>query len=101
MSDGSVTIDTKLTTKEFEKGLGKIEGIAKKGLGVVTAASGVAIAGLTALGGYAIKVGSSFEAGMSKVQAISGATNEELTALTEKAKEMGAKTKFRDRKSVV
>lgn len=94
MSDGSVTIDTKLTTKEFEKGISKIESIGKKGLGVVTAASGVAIAGLTALGGYAIKVGSSFEAGMSKVQAISGATNEELTALTEKAKEMGAKTKF-------
>lgn len=94
MSDGSVTIDTKLTTKEFEKGLGKIEGIAKKGLGIVTTASGIAIGTLTALGGYAIKVGSSFEAGMSKVQAISGATNEELTALTEKAKEMGAKTKF-------
>lgn len=94
MSDGSVTIDTKLTTKEFEKGISKIESIGKKGLGVVTAASGAAIAGLTALGGYAIKVGSSFEAGMSKVQAISGATNEELTALTEKAKEMGAKTKF-------
>lgn len=94
MSDGSVTIDTNLTTKNFEIGIKKLEGIGKKGLGVVTAASGAAIAGLTALGGYAIKVGSSFEAGMSKVQAISGATNEELTALTDKAKEMGAKTKF-------
>ena len=94
MADGSVTIDTNLTTKNFEIGIKKLENIGKKGLGVVTAASGAAIAGLTALGGYAIKVGSSFEAGMSKVQAISGATNEELTALTDKAKEMGAKTKF-------
>ena len=34
------------------------------------------------------------EAGMSKVSAISGATGSELEALTEKAKEMGAKTKF-------
>lgn len=42
----------------------------------------------------AIKIGSDFEAGMSEVQAISGATEEELDALTEKAKEMGASTKF-------
>lgn len=31
---------------------------------------------------------------MSKVSAISGATGDELSKLTEKAKEMGAKTKF-------
>lgn len=35
-----------------------------------------------------------FEAAMSKVQAISGATGSELNKLTEKAKEMGATTKF-------
>lgn len=94
MADGSVTIDTRLSTKEFEKGINRIENIGKKGLGVITVAAGAAIGGLTALSGYAIKVGSSFEAGMSKVQAISGATKDELVALTEKAKEMGAKTKF-------
>ncbi|MDU4600312.1 MAG: phage tail tape measure protein, partial [Clostridium sporogenes] len=38
--------------------------------------------------------GSNFEEGMSKVSAISGATGEDLKKLTEKAKEMGAKTKF-------
>lgn len=43
---------------------------------------------------YAIKVGMDFEAGMSEVQAISGATGEDLKLLTEKAKEMGATTKF-------
>lgn len=42
----------------------------------------------------AINVGNDFEEGMSKVAAISGATGDELEALTEKAKEMGAKTKF-------
>lgn len=42
----------------------------------------------------AINVGNDFEEGMSKVAAISGATGDELDALTEKAKEMGAKTKF-------
>ena len=35
-----------------------------------------------------------FEAAMSQVQAISGATGSELTKLTNKAKEMGATTKF-------
>lgn len=42
----------------------------------------------------AINAGNDFEEGMSKVAAISGATGDELEALTEKAKEMGAKTKF-------
>ena len=43
---------------------------------------------------YAIEVGSSFEAGMSKVAAISGATGSELEKLTAKAKEMGATTMY-------
>lgn len=41
-----------------------------------------------------IQAGASFEAAMSEVEAISGATGGELTALTDKAKEMGAKTKY-------
>lgn len=49
---------------------------------------------LLAVGGAAVKVSSDFEAGMSEVQAISGATGEDLEKLKEKAKEMGAKTKF-------
>lgn len=48
----------------------------------------------TTVGGYATKVGADFEAAMSEVQAISGATGDDLNALTEKAKEMGAATKF-------
>lgn len=40
------------------------------------------------------EIGSAFEMGMSTVQAISGATGDDLTALTDKAKEMGANTKF-------
>ena len=44
--------------------------------------------------GAVLDIGMSFESGMSKVEAISGATGEDLAALTDKAKEMGAKTKF-------
>ena len=43
---------------------------------------------------YCYNVGSSFEAGMSQVAAISGATSAELEKLTEKAKALGASTKF-------
>lgn len=41
-----------------------------------------------------IEAGSNFEASMSKVEAVSGATGSELDALTAKAKEMGATTMF-------
>ena len=41
-----------------------------------------------------LQAGMSFESGMAQVQAVSGATGEEMDQLTEKAKEMGAKTKF-------
>ena len=46
------------------------------------------------IGAAAAKLGMDFEAGMSEVQAISGATGDELAALEEKAREMGATTKF-------
>lgn len=41
-----------------------------------------------------VKTYAEFEAAMSQVKAISGATGEEFTQLTEKAKQMGATTKF-------
>ncbi len=72
----------------------KLKGLASKATSIVaTSIAGVGAA-LGGIGAYAIKVGSDFEAGMSKVKAISGATAEEMTQLTEKAKEMGASTKF-------
>lgn len=46
------------------------------------------------LGKKVFEIGSSFEASMSNVAAISGATGDELAALTEKAKEMGSSTQF-------
>ena len=49
---------------------------------------------LLALGAGAIKTASDFEASMSKVSALSGATGKDLERLEAKAKEMGATTKF-------
>jgi len=49
---------------------------------------------LAAAGAIVTKTGMDFEAAMSEVGAISGATGEDLKALEAKAKEMGASTKF-------
>ena len=69
----------------------KSAGSAVKGLTKTFAATGVA---LTGIGGFATKVGSDFEAAMSKVGALSGASGEQLKALEDKAKAMGASTQF-------
>lgn len=88
--DGSLIFDTKIDASGFKKGLSKISAI---GAGVTKSILGAGAA-MTAIGGYAFKVGSDFKAAMSEVQAISGATGEDLKKLTKKAEEMGAKTKF-------
>ncbi len=92
--DGSLKFDTAINESGFNAGIKNLGSIAKGGLSVL----GGAIAGVTAAMGAgvsaAVNVGMSFESQMSKVQAISGATGGELEALTEKAKEMGATTKF-------
>lgn len=115
MADGSITISITGDAKDLEKELKKVnerikqvgnesEKTGKQGSklgGMISAGckvAGAAIAAVgTATGGIAAavyKVGSSFESEMSKVQAISGASGDEIQRLTDKAKEMGAKTKF-------
>lgn len=92
--DGTLKFDTSIDSSGFQTGINGIGSIAEKGLkatGAILAGTATAIG---AIGAASIKVGMEFESGMSKVAAISGATSEELDALTEKAKEMGAKTKF-------
>ena len=49
---------------------------------------------LLALGAGAIKVAGDFEAGMSEVSAITGATGKDMEALEQQAKKLGATTKF-------
>lgn len=85
--DGSLKFDTKIDASGFSSGIEKIGSIATKGLAVLGAA-------VTASTGVVVKLGMDFESQMSKVQAISGATGDKLLQLTDKAKEMGKKTKF-------
>lgn len=49
---------------------------------------------IVGLGTAAVKTAADFDEGMSKVSAISGATGDDLQTLRDKAREMGAKTKF-------
>jgi len=95
MADGYLNFDTKINEKGFNDGVSKISKIATTGLGVAVGNAMTKVAGKVGeIGTAAIKVGMTFEAEMSKVSAISGATGDELSSLTDKAKEMGAKTKF-------
>lgn len=75
------------TVASTESATSKMAGLMKKSAAVIGVAS-VAAAKKT------IDVGKSFEAGMSEVQAISGASGKDLERLSNKAKEMGAITKF-------
>lgn len=92
--DGTLKFDTKIDTNGFNNGASKIAGLAKGAVGTtakIIAGVSTAVAGL---GAAAVKMGSDFEAQMSKVEAISGATGDQMTELNAKAMEMGAKTKF-------
>ena len=62
-----------------------------KGISSATAPLSLAITGF---GTYAVKAAMDFDQSMKNVQAVSGATSDELEALTEKAREMGATTEF-------
>lgn len=74
------------TSDQLGKGAQAMQEINKVALAAAAAIGTVTVA--------ATKVGMDFEAQMSRVEAISGATTEEMEALSAKAKEMGATTKF-------
>lgn len=69
-----------------------------QGVGDKISSAGTALlpatAAVTALGTAAVKTASDFDSAMSQVAAVSGATGDDLEALRDKAREMGAKTKF-------
>lgn len=73
---------------------GRMQSVGNKMAGVGKTLTTKVSVPIGAVGGLAIKAGADFEAGMSQVQAISGASGQDLIKLTDKAKEMGATTKF-------
>ena len=93
-NDGTIKIGTELDKSGLESGMSGLGSFAQKGFSVVSTAAKAATAAIGAGIVASVKVGAAFESEMSKVQAISGVTGDELAQLTAKAKEMGAKTKF-------
>ncbi|WMI81849.1 phage tail tape measure protein [Anaerotignum sp. MB30-C6] len=92
--DGYLRFNTEVDQSGFNEGVSGMRSAATLGAKAIAAGIATATGAVTALSVASIKVGSNFEEGMSKVAAISGATGKDLEALTEKAKEMGAVTKF-------
>lgn len=87
---------TNAGTKNFGNTVSKTGGVLK---GVTKIVAGVAAACISLsaavnFGKDVVNTGMEFEQGMANVSAISGATGAELTALSDKAKQMGATTKF-------
>lgn len=91
---GKVIVKIDGDTKNFKEKFDKLKGYAGKAAKGIGIAFGAASAAITAGLGAAIKVGADFEAQMSTVGAISGASADNMELLGAKAKEMGIKTKF-------
>lgn len=82
--------NAKRQTDEFQTNFESKAGQFKK-VGAGMTAGGVAIG--VGLGG-AVKKAANFEAGMSRVGAVSGATEKEMNMMTEEAKRLGSQTAF-------
>lgn len=92
---GSVAVQqTKQAAEQMKAAGSKIQEAGGKISGVGKTLTTHVTAPLMAAGAYVVKTAADFDAGMSKVQAISGATADQMERLEEKAKEMAANTKF-------
>lgn len=72
----------------------KMQTVGQSVAGVGATLTRTVTAPIVAAGAASLKLAADFDAKMSKVQAISGATGAEMEALEAKAREMGASTKF-------
>ncbi len=84
-NDGQITLGIDLDTAEFQRELNSLQKVASNSAKVIGLAFAAVSAGM--LG--AVSVGASFEAQMSKVEAIRGASADTMAVLTDKAKELG------------
>ena len=81
------------SAEEWAKAAGRAEKL-DSALDKVQKTAVIVATAVLGLAAAAAKMGADFEAAMSEVGAISGATGEDFDALKEKAREMGAATKF-------
>lgn len=98
MADGRIEIDTRINDSGLQTGLrdiqNSLQGTGKKMKAVGKNLTAFVTTPILGLGTAAVLAGANFEEGMSKVAAISGATEGELKKLEDQAKFFGATTKF-------
>lgn len=92
--DGSLIFDTKIDDSGFKKGVSKLQSVGKGAVKGIVKGAAAAAAAITGIGVASIKAGSDFEAGMSRVNALTGATQAEFEKLEKKAMELGKTTVF-------
>lgn len=92
--DGTLKFDTLINTKSFQAGLDSMSKIAGNAMKATTAVISTAATAVLGVGTAAVKVGMDFEAAMSEVQALSGATGDEFNMLEQAAIDAGASTVF-------
>ena len=99
-----MSIDTKQWDRGLQQGAAQFQKFSghiarlgdsiASGLRSLTTTFGGLTAGLAALSGVAVKVGSDFETTMSRVKAVTGATDKQFAALRAEAKRLGEETVF-------
>lgn len=85
---------TEASFARLDKGYDKIASVGKKAFSTIAKAATVATVATAAVASKTIQIGSSFEAEMSTVQAISNATAGELAELSQKARDVAKNTVF-------
>ena len=79
--DGSLIFDTKVDNKGFKKGVAGLKTMGAKAFNVVKKAAIASTSAIAGVGIASIKMGSDFEAAMSRVSALSGATGKDFKKL--------------------
>lgn len=90
----SALSDLKVFQSQSATAQDKISGLSSAATGAGRSLTKGLTVPLLGIGAASLAVTGKFDAGMSKVQAISGATAADMEKLRDKAKEMGAQTKF-------
>lgn len=91
---GSLTYDTKIDKNGFEKGVESLQTNSVAAGNIISNAFSSIVNKVKDFTLETINVGKQFDSSMSQVSAVSGATGKDLDRLRDKAKEMGASTKF-------
>ncbi len=91
-ADGHILIDSKLDDNGLKAGLAKLGDVGKSVLKGATAAAAALSAGLIAAGGYALRVGSQFEASLAKTSTLFGDVQVDTENLKQKVVELSGET---------